>query len=115
MPWPSAESARRWTPAKTQSPQWPLRCRTAPAIAAVAPTLSGRHGARRTRILRQQLGSTMTTAEQPSEQRPAVLDCSAHSVASRIVVVGDHGLIALIDIPVNVTLVMIRDQHRPVL
>src|ERR1035437_6423029 len=68
-----------------------------------------------TRILRQQLGATMTTAQQPSEQRPTVFDRSAHRVTSRIVVMGNHGLIALIDIPVNVTLMVIQDQHCPVL
>ena len=34
--------------------------------------------------------------------------------AFRIVVVGNHHLIALINVPVNVTLVMIQDQHGPV-
>src|ERR1035437_9804738 len=48
MPKPSDESARRWRLAGTRSPQCPLRCRTAPAIASVAPTLSDLHGARRT-------------------------------------------------------------------
>src|SRR5664280_1086877 len=48
MPKPSAESARRWRLAGTRSPRWLLRCRTAPAIASVAPTLSDLHGARRT-------------------------------------------------------------------
>src|ERR1017187_3298573 len=57
----------------------------------------------------------MTTAQQPSQQRRAVFDWSADRVTSRIIVVGNHGLIALIDIPVNVTLVMIQDQYRPVL
>src|ERR1035438_8535627 len=66
-------------------------------------------------ILRQQLGATMTTAQHPSEQRLTVFDRSAHRVTSRVVVMGNHRLIALIDIPVNVTLVMIQDQHRPVL
>src|ERR1019366_9021448 len=46
MPKPSAESVRRWRLAGTRSPQLPLRCRTAPAIAAVAPTLSDLHEAR---------------------------------------------------------------------
>ena len=40
---------------------------------------------------------------------------AGHRGASRIVVVGNHRLIALIGVPVNVTLVMIQDQHRPVL
>src|SRR6202049_3158956 len=40
---------------------------------------------------------------------------SAHRVTSRIVVVGNHRLIALIDIPVNVTLMVIQDQYGPVL
>src|ERR1035437_7409467 len=57
----------------------------------------------------------MTAAQQPSEQGPSVFDCSAHRVTSRIVVVGNHSLITLIDIPVNVTLVMVHNQHRPVL
>src|ERR1035437_1179764 len=66
-------------------------------------------------ILRQQLGATMTTAQQPSEQRLTVFDRSAHRVTPRIVVVGNHRLIALIDIPVNVTLMVIQDQYCPVL
>src|SRR5258708_19162987 len=57
----------------------------------------------------------MTTAQQPSEQGLAVFDRSAHSATSRIVVVGNHRLIVLIDLPVNVTLVMIYDQHCPIL
>src|ERR1035438_5024945 len=66
-------------------------------------------------ILRQQLGATMTTAQQPSEQRLTVFDRSAHRVTPRIVTVGNHRLIALIDIPVNVTLMVIQDQYCPVL
>ena len=46
VPMPSAEPARRWRLAGTRSPQWRLHCRTASGIAAVAPTLSDRHGAR---------------------------------------------------------------------
>src|SRR5437667_3102876 len=57
----------------------------------------------------------MTTAQQPSEQGLAVFDRSAHRATSRIVVVGNHRLIVLIDLPVNVTLVMIYDQHCPIL
>src|SRR5260370_146397 len=57
----------------------------------------------------------MTTAQQPREQGPTVFDWPTYRVTSRIVVMGNHGLIALIDIPANVTLVMIHDQHRPVL
>src|SRR5439155_24200419 len=89
-PKPSAESARRWRLAGIRSPQPPLRGRTAPGPAAVAPKLSDPHGARRTSrntrdrdfagtrstdtasratgILRQQLGATMTTAQQASQQ-----------------------------------------------
>src|ERR1035438_9314304 len=44
-----------------------------------------------------------------------MFDRSAHRVTSRIVVVGNHRLIALIDIPVNVTLMVIQDQYCPVL
>src|SRR5713226_6632823 len=47
-PTPSAESDRRWRPAAPRSPQWPLRCQTVLGIAAVAPILNDRHGARRT-------------------------------------------------------------------
>src|SRR5260370_28331559 len=57
----------------------------------------------------------MTTAQQPSEQGFAMFDRSTHRTTSRIFVVGNQSLIALINVPVNVTLVMIHDQHRPVL
>src|SRR5664280_1488291 len=43
-----------------------------------------------------------------------MFDRSAHRVTSRIVVMGNHRLIALIDIPANVTLMVIQDQHSPV-
>src|ERR1035437_9329815 len=56
----------------------------------------------------------MTTAQQSSQQSPAVFDRSTRCVTSRIVVMCDHRLIALIHIPVNVALVMIRNQYRPV-
>src|ERR1035438_1712208 len=56
----------------------------------------------------------MTTAQQPGEQGLTLSDRSAHRTASRIVVVGNHRLVALIDVPVNVTLMVIQDQHRPV-
>ena len=49
------------------------------------------------------------------EQGLALFDRPPHRGASRIVVVRNHRLIALIGIPVNVTLVMIQYQHRPVL
>src|SRR6266550_8103273 len=68
-----------------------------------------------TGILRQQLGATMTTAQQPSKQRLTMFDRSTHRTTSRIFVVGDHRLIALINVPFNVALMMIHDQHRPVL
>jgi len=68
----------------------------------------------RTRILRQQLGATVTTAKQPGEQSLAVLNCSTQSVALRVFVVGNHRLIALIHVPINVTLMMIQNQYRPV-
>src|SRR5205807_10147161 len=44
-----------------------------------------------------------------------MFDRSAHRVTPRVVVVGNHRLIALIDIPVNVTLMVIQDQYCPVL
>src|SRR5277367_3842761 len=44
-----------------------------------------------------------------------MFDRSAHRVTPRIVIVRNHRLIALIDIPVNVTLMVIQDQHCPVL
>src|ERR1700682_5220537 len=44
-----------------------------------------------------------------------MFDRSTHRVTLRIVVVGNHRLIALIDIPVNVTLMVIQDQYCPVL
>ena len=59
-------------------------------------------------ILSQQLGATMATAQQSGEQGLALLDRSPHCGASRVVVVGNHSLIALIGIPVNVPLVMIQ-------
>src|SRR5258708_25763938 len=68
-----------------------------------------------TGILRQQLGATMTTAQQPSEQRLTMFDRPTHRTTSRIFVVGNHRLIALIDVPVNVPFMVIHDQHRPVL
>ncbi|HZY41347.1 MAG TPA: hypothetical protein VFF59_05020, partial [Anaerolineae bacterium] len=43
-----------------------------------------------------------------------MFDRSPHRVTSRIVVMGNHRLIALIDIPANVTLMVIQDQHSPV-
>ena len=43
-----------------------------------------------------------------------MFDRSAHRVTSRIVIMGNHRLIALIDIPVNVTLVSLRVSHKPV-
>src|SRR5437879_13129201 len=68
-----------------------------------------------TGILRQQRGATMTTAQQCSKQGVTMFDRSTHRTTSRIFVVGDHRLIALINVPVNVALMMIHDQHRPVL
>jgi len=65
-------------------------------------------------ILRQQLGATVTTTQQPSEQRFTVFDRPMHRVTSRIVVMGNHRLVVLIDIPLNVTLVVIQDQYCPV-
>src|SRR2546422_8974570 len=57
----------------------------------------------------------MTTAQQSSKQGVTMFDRSTHRTTSRIFVVGDHRLIALINVPVNVALMMIHDQHRPVL
>jgi hypothetical protein len=57
----------------------------------------------------------MTTTQQPSKQRFAMSDRATHRTTSRIVVVGNHRLIALINVPVNVTFMMIQDQHRPFL
>src|SRR5664279_5057430 len=68
-----------------------------------------------TGILRQQLGATMTAAQQPSEQGLTMFDRSAHRTTSSIFIVGNHRLIALINLPVNVALMMIHDQHCPVL
>ena len=82
------------------------------AIEKVAGTLISNDV--RTRILRQQLGTTVAKAQQPGEQGLAVSDRSTHSVASRIVVVGNHRLIALIHVPINVALMMIHPQYRPV-
>ena len=53
----------------------------------------------------------MATAQQTGEQRLPLFDRSPHRGPFRIVVLGNHRLIALVDIPVNVTLVVIRDQH----
>ena len=50
------------------------------------------------------LSTEFRAFSQPSEQRLTVFDRSAHRVTSRIVVMGNHRLIVLIDIPVNVTL-----------
>jgi len=68
----------------------------------------------RPRILHQQLGAAITTAQQSGKQSFAMFDGSTPRETSRIVVVGDHRLIALIHIPINVSLMMIQNQHRPV-
>jgi hypothetical protein len=57
----------------------------------------------------------MTAPQQTREQRFPLFDRSAHRAPFRIVVLGNHRLIALIDLPVNVTLVMITNQYLPVL
>ena len=57
----------------------------------------------------------MTAPQQTSQQRLPLFDRSPYCASFRIVVLGNHGLIALIDLPVNVTLVMIPNQYLPVL
>jgi len=44
-----------------------------------------------------------------------MFDRPTHRTTSRIFVVGNHRLIALINVSVNVPFMMIHDQHRPVL
>src|SRR5260370_8762729 len=57
----------------------------------------------------------MTTTQQPSKQGFAMLDRPTHRTTSRVLIVGNHRLFALINVPVNVTFMMIQDQHRPFL
>src|SRR2546421_11415654 len=68
-----------------------------------------------TRILRQQFGPAMTTTQQPSQQGLAIFDRSPHPTTSRIFVMGNHRLITLINVPVNVAFMVIQDQYRPFL
>src|SRR5947199_6054160 len=53
-----------------------------------------------------------SAAGQPAAPLP--VDRSTHGATSRIVVIGNQRLVGLIHVPVNVALVMIQNQYRPV-
>src|SRR5258708_4529147 len=56
----------------------------------------------------------MPTPQQASKQSFPLSNRSAHRAPLPVLVVGDHSLVALIDIPFNVSLMVTRDQSRPV-
>src|SRR5215831_12505522 len=65
------------------------------------------------RVLCQQFGTAMATAQDPGQQRTAAPNRSTHDISFRIRIVGKQCLIVLVHRPANVAVVVIGNKHRP--
>src|SRR5215470_9511669 len=74
-------------------------------IAEVAAALIAYHSG--PRVLCQQFGTAMATAQDPGQQRTAAPNRSTHDISFRIRIVGEQRLIVLVRCPTDVALVVI--------